>query len=784
MLGLQTSSKHQYVKALGTLFAAVVLTTLMASGRKHAPSGMASPRMEETPFTHAKHVPEAWSRGEQERSRDCRGCHRYDAADPHDPQTVCSRCHFTNEINDYQFDLSKSEPGFESDLSALRTPGGLFRHSVHLALECRTCHPTKAGAIETPALLPTLTGFSLCTGCHGGEPTRDLKTLPFMSNVTEAERNASRQRLKANLVDVLNNSPTMGPNQGDVTYVGPFRHADHIPAAQLRDAQPLKSAATASSDPASLANCATCHQPMFASGAAATKSDGQEPFETFQQSIFQQSPSLCGTCHIADAGRTPIVFTVESTPRASSSAGTFSHQAHLAAAATQPATGAVANADAHTTIQEQGCATCHEFDGLREQTYAVRQERAGFQGCQTCHDVAPWTPAEHDGWWLPRDHGDWQACNGCHVFGEPDFKTTRPMAEVRRRKPGTFRIEKQAHPMITSKSGDAIQQDCATCHRAVVPELPSRLRDTAFQHATHLPLEPKPGDCAECHASRINSTSKASEIGFVTRGANNTNIDLVANLSNGALAKPLVGLVYEPAACVRCHLGSAPVASRPFEGLENEPARQVVEFSHQGHLGKAWHAGPAMSCLDCHAIDRANAAALMTTKPDALNCTQCHDHSKRATTTSGVSTAEVQGCATCHISGTPALPVPGQQPVATVLGAHIANIEGGARQFHPNDQDCKTCHVTMMAPQTRPPSSNRVVATRTFYTPSGEQGRKTAIHRGNTSKLPEDRTDCFLCHWTDAYMDAPGERGGTTNPESTLIRRLRGDDMRDFPGGK
>jgi hypothetical protein len=33
-------------------------------------------------------------------------------------------------------------------------------------------------------------------------------------------------------------------------------------------------------------------------------------------------------------------------------------------------------------------------------------------------------------------------------------------------------------------------------------------------------------------------------------------------------------------------------------------------------------------------------------------------------------------------------------------------------------------------------------------------------------------------------MDAPGERGGTTNPESTLIRRLRGDDMRDFPGGK
>ncbi|HEX5053686.1 MAG TPA: cytochrome c3 family protein [Planctomycetota bacterium] len=756
---------------------AATIVALTTAARHAEPARRSTPLLDEpkeAAFTHSKHVPQAWVLGSPERYRDCRGCHSYVRGKMHDPQAVCTHCHFSDATNQYRFDLSKSKPGFERDLASVRTPGSLFNHTIHLALECRECHKPAGERVEAPQWMPTTAGSALCTECHGTTPRRNLAALRFMADVPEPQRAAARERLKMALVDALNRSPTMGPNQGGTIYVGRFLHADHIAPERIGEATPLAALKAGRAGDAT-SNCASCHAPMFEAAAGFPGAADGRAF-----AVFQQTPAACGTCHIADERRTPVVYTTEPTTHASLVASTFSHATHLAAAAAPPAVGALASAAAHRQVQEQGCAACHAYERKRGETFGVRSDRASFAGCQTCHDNAPWALPPHDGWSLTRDHGAWQRCTVCHPGGNADYQHARPVAQVRRRRPGTFHIDSQAHPFITTKPRETTARDCAECHRGRIVQLPSRVADAPFRHSAHLPDKPTAAACARCHDSRIVPTVTSGEIGTVAAGPNGQRIDLIANLANGPGAKDLVGLTYDPAACTACHLGSPPVPMRSYAAYEQEAARPVVEFSHGRHLGKPGGIG----CLDCHAFDATDVAAPVTTLPDALDCTKCHDHGDRAATSSGVTAAEVRGCRQCHQRGVPAPTDEAHTPTFSIPALRITDIAGGARQFHPATDRCDTCHVTMTGAELRIPSASQVVATRTFYQPNNAATAKTAIHRGNTSKFTGDRIDCFLCHWTKAYAQSAQERGGTTNPETELIRSRQGDDLSRYPGGE
>lgn len=767
------------------------------------------------PFTHAKHVPDAWLNPDQrERQRDCRGCHDYSAGSSagssaeggHDPQAVCMSCHFSNETNEYTFKISASEDSFRTSLNALRTQGALFQHSKHLALECRECHEVDGDSISAPILMPKSGGLPLCLECHGGDKPRQ-SVLRFMGTWRDgspipAEYPASAvAKLKLGLVDALNDSPETGANRDGQRYVEEFRHEDHILTEFLGEGSTR--AALANPGPADSirhrGNCGTCHGPMFDAEEGFPASGAQGLFAS-----FDASPSTCGECHISDEARTPLRFEVAAETQLSRTASTFSHSDHLnfqRPSSDIETSARMASDAAYEAIEGEGCSACHSYDADAPGGFTFHgglNEAQSFRGCQECHAPSPWAPVDHGDWWTHDDHGDWQTCAQCHVFGSENFADERLLANAARKGSLLFRVETQAHPHITLKEGQSIHESCAECHRQPVETLPSRIQEAPFDHASHLPPNPQTADCTGCHGSTVGGALRSLDIG--TRVL--TPSGVVAD------ATPLqLGLTYDPAACSECHLASAPKWVPSTDGAEDPgddpsgstsgralaaPVRAVPEFSHQAHLGRTLVGGHEVTCVDCHSYsaDSNSPSTGIGTLESAMDCTQCHGHSdgeqagRARLTGGGVTEQEVAACAQCHRSGIPAL---GAQTEITL--AHVVDIADMGHQHHPSDSECSDCHVpregiiASSLAKTVASTHSRVFAQRTFYSPEEGTRAKPAIHRGGTRKLRSDRVDCFACHWTNTLVDSGDAGSAITNPERELVRNLKGDSLEGFPGG-
>jgi hypothetical protein len=730
-------------------------------------------------FTHRVHVPRAWQSIDddgnwnvQERQRDCRGCHDYAKGQTKDPQAVCTSCHFTNEKNQYRFKLWADPPSFTSDLTALRSPNAFFDHSLHLILECRECHEGSKDDFEPPALIEGASpGEELCMTCHAGDKPRQAE-LHFMANdragnpITDVRKSAALTTLKKGLGEALNDSPSMGPNTSDSTHLGPFRHKEHLlPEFQESPTSLGDLGATSMGlDQARQGNCGACHQPMFEAQAGMAMAVGAPV-----HAPFEQSAQVCGECHVADEARTPLSFELGPVTRPSAVGGTFSHQDHLQF--TRPdgelSKSSLAGYDA---IESEGCMACHLPDASREEGYVLKGALAdtrSFQGCQSCHEQSAWAPAEHGAWWTPEDHGEWSACSACHQPDSGAFDQARPVAEVRRSKPVSFHLETQQHPHITVAEGESIEGSCRECHRKPVASLPSRIQDVAFDHATHLPASAGPDDCSACHTpDQFQATTSAG----------------LARTSAG------VELVYNPAACIDCHRGSAPVP----QFAPAQEARSVVEFSHGAHLGQTLVGGGEVGCTTCHVPVAGEAIGTLAA---ARDCTQCHAHDATpvqghaALTGGGITAGEVAACSACHLDG---FPVAGSPTL--IASSRILNLVGSGAQHHPTGEECSNCHLPgagLLISTVEKPRGNRLFVDRTTYTPPAPNDRlQSGIHRDlltgtnqATRKHGDDEVNCFYCHWTGNKSGFVGAGQGTKDPEISSVRRALGDNLTLFPGG-
>lgn len=730
------------------------------------------------PFTHALHVPGAWTDLRvAERQRDCRGCHDYGPLETRDPQRVCTQCHFTDETNQYEFFLEVDDESFRTGLESLRSAGSLFQHGNHLALECRECHAVDASSIEAPILMPKTGGLSLCQECHVGTKPRQA-TLHFMqmrrdgTPITEAYRSAARAKLPLSLVASLNGTAAMGPNRPGERNVGPFRHGDHIQMSAtpvpttLAD---LKSTA-ASAEASRAGNCASCHGPMFDAQAGMASMGNQD-----QHIPFDQAQQNCGTCHISDENRTPLQFALEHTNRPSRTAATFSHALHLNPE--RPTGGFVKSSESgYDAIESEGCSACHEPDQAGPLDFALKGALANehsFKGCQTCHETSAWAPAEHGDWWTPEDHGSWQSCAPCHGVKNPSFADNRVFAEVDRTRPTRFRIESQKHPHISVQAGEAIEESCAECHRQPVKELPSRIREARFRHATHLPPNAGPDSCAGCHGAAVSTAETSASLGLP-----------------GAAGSPVT---YDAAACTTCHLGSPPEA---LAGPAAETtSRRVPEFSHAGHVDKLLTDGSAVSCTTCHDPGSdAEDTPGVGTRESAFDCSMCHSHAplspsgtaRAPSTGQGITATEVAACALCHVSGLPAQGVEFHWPSARIVD--LAGDAGNAGQFHPSassgEGECSSCHVNgeRLISSTAVTTGSRVFAVRGIYEEQQTRTLKPSIHRDGARKTP-DRVNCHVCHWTNTVGGSTGEGTPPPNPETPFNRKKYGDELDNYPGG-
>ena len=613
-----------------------------------------------------------------ERQRDCRGCHDYSKTGTRDPQNACTKCHFSDDQNHYQFVLQADDESFLTSLESLRTAGSLFQHHNHLALQCRECHAVGGSTIEAPILMPKRGGLELCLECHVGQKPRQSQ-LHFVgthrdgSVIDEAYKVKALAKLPRGIAEALNGTPAMGPNRPGEVNVAPFRHADHILPEHLGNATSLADlkAPGEAAEFARQANCGICHGPVF---------DAQSTSGAVTPAPFSQAPENCGACHVSDAAGTVIEFRVESKVLSSPTAGTFSHADHLNFE--HPSEGFELCAEAgYRSIEEEGCAACHVPDPGVPSGYGLKGALDGedsFKGCQECHSVAAWAPSEHGEWWTPENHGSWQTCTPCHDPTDADFLTNRPTSEISRRRPGLFRVETQVHRHITVSAGQAIEETCADCHRQPVAQLPSRIQETAFKHSSHLPPSPDSASCAPCHDTTVIGAETAMELGA------------------GATTASTLGpkRVYDEGACAACHLGSEPIPEHTLESSTSqpsEPTRPVPSFSHAAHIGKTIEGGAVVGCTTCHTLaadapsgDNPSDSQLggMTTLPAALDCTLCHGHSgteaRRLRTGQGIAAAEVAACASCHAGG---LPVDGAVPDVATAG--VSDIVGPAGQFHP-----------------------------------------------------------------------------------------------------
>lgn len=748
--------RSRLAAALLSLLASVAVPSVLEGiGRAGPQSPAAGKRI---PFSHLDHVPAVWTRSSQpETWRDCRGCHQYDEKRlVSAPQEHCDSCHIGTGKLGKEF-----ASGYERDLAPNRSDtGAAFRHHTHGMLECRECHLPTDTEVDTETY-QIRTGPGQCARCH--EPGRmdeaavgrlrwfdaaqDPKLaadlgMPHFTPPGASERAGYVRKL----VEVFGGEQG-GMNTTPLPAGGDFTHGDHLSLA-----------------------CAECHADI--PGATAS-----------EVGTKRVSPASCGECHIRDAARTAARpdEAARTIPRPSWSLGTFAHVDHHRWMQTGQRKPGVCNEKAYAEVQA-GCASCHTYApaiaGLSERDFPFEgaNARHRYSDCTKCHDQAGWQTGETAA--APRHHSTgtggpgWQDCARCHEFGEPDLKGRRPKVEVARHTERTFLFPASTHPDITSKgvrrsdqAGRPTVQDCADCHRAKVPELPSRIVRSVFRHDSHLPPDPKAADCATCHPTALEARDAAA---------------LAASYRT-----------YSLASCSNCHWGGE-VKEEAVEGA-GPVARAVVQFPHGPHVTTA-----KLACAECH--DLAADGRDVVTKPAALACNECHDHvaqdrpgDSRAEAIFG---QEFTSCARCHhdMDGTEqgpppaAVPAPHGSPRSAADPRYVTQQEtfGGFRdsQFHPSEGKCIDCHRSNVVANTdrlavlEPRSADHVHAT-----------RAASVHALSKSEPPE----CLRCHWTlptggvwssavNVSNASESDKEKRRAVESPATRREFGNSAEGFPG--
>lgn len=669
---------------------------LLAASRAGAP-------VERKEFRHFDHVPEAWyARAgagfrNEEVQRDCRGCHDYSAGgEAHDPQAICTSCHVGPKFR------SNVRPEFESGFA--REAGRAFAHEDHLDLACRQCHAPAGFEIADP--MPVVRGTATCIACH------DPQTPPPKLDYVAGAKPDEAARL-SRFLERLDASPRMQP----AALALPFEHVEHLVDA----ARPRRE------------ECAACHDVAKLELAAG-----------------QVSTAACGTCHLSRQG--PLAFELDGKEQASTSAGTFSHADHLRSARETPLA-KIASESSAARIAQQGCLACHRVDPSRadpsRSDVVIAPEVKGYDGCVSCHDLTAWKTRRHGDWGRA---GERDACVSCHLFGAGDMKKDRPRAEVVRPEPGAlaFTMPAQRHPGIVGPPSES----CSECHRAPVPELPSRIVRAHFEHASHLPPEPTAEHCAACHARTVDAAKGSRDLGTTLAG------EAITAETHPAQ----YGRTYDADACARCHAGLVP------EVLPSPVARAttVVEFPHAKHVGKDGPGGRKMDCATCHDARATAPGEPIGTRESAAACVQCHQHATVGGEplylhTGNLADDDVRSCARCHDAGVPAI-----DAVLARASSDVARVSGA--QHHPPGRGCQECHLA--------PVSEVVAAVERFDRP--ESGRKRLSGRESDAHevVSIKDSNCHGCHW------APNKDSVATAGSHDLAREAVGASLDRYPGAE
>ncbi|MCB9876741.1 MAG: cytochrome c3 family protein [Planctomycetes bacterium] len=721
------------------------------------------------PFSHAEHVNEAW-RDQREVFRDCRGCHRFSAdAQASAPQRHCDDCHAgTGQLQ------RRFEPAWQKDLSADATrTGPAFRHFTHGMLECAVCHDAglakSLAAGEAVAQLGRIyahfvveTGPGQCARCHGGtvgaevvarfrwfgglqpgqaldEPLRAAIGLPD-AFTRPADDAAYAQRLRQVFA-----GPGAGINEVPLPVGGAFDHADHI---VLRSGGPGL-------------DCGVCHTDIRRA-AADQIGTGSIPVDG------------CKDCHLRAAGQPARpAADARQIERPLWSLGTFAHADHFSFLDGRARKDGVAGAQGYERVRDQSCAACHVYAPVvpgssLDFPFDGRSSRHRYADCLGCHDLPAWQTGESlasgPAGELPPLHDSnggsgWQRCDACHVLGRPDLARERPQTEVQRWTGRVFEFTGQTHPDVTSagvsrsrETGKVISvEQCAKCHRAVVPELPSRLIERTFHHASHLGAAPTQADCAKCHPAALRAIGSAelADADFRT---------------------------YSLASCRDCHWGD-PVIEKVAPG-ETAPRRQVASFPH------GLHAVAGKQCTDCHVLAGDGVDQLV--KPGAAACNDCHRHELAAGATKRPAEYlvgdEVESCGKCHHEGRGAEAVVSVPPPR---GSDRSKIDrryaspqtafAGFRdaQFHPSGSDCAQCHRGIVGAP-----GQAAVAFQTVRVPPADHllvERPGTVHAdvGKGGFGAGRPVDCLRCHWKPVSGYDPAVNLQGASPERQL-RRLPG----------
>jgi len=668
------------------------------------------------PFYHSDHVSAGWLDGKfKEVARDCLGCHDKEvpakfAGGQSSSVGLCATCHF--RFFDDRPTESTFEPqaaaGFESDLSPLDETSGAFLHGDHQTLSCYECHAPDDGKLSAGEPLPIRAGEVECRRCHDPKLLEQGgPTAAFALRVDEPGPDGTNYI--EDFLQFLNTSESMRPDR-----LGPFRHGDH-----LREPDLVQGFADLFADDLARDACSTCHP--VAQFERAGRAFAQAPFVV----------STCASCHIDQDGADGE-FLQGATTRPSAAALTFDHTDHLVLTRPTDRDTGVGDAGA-ARVRDQGCYACHNFQrGAVVEDIGYVDDVFLYEGCVACHTGATWNT---------RQHGEWDSCESCHDFAaDAPMQEARPVVDVTgaRRRPASFKVEVQSHPFISAD--DYASQDCGECHRAPVQALPSRIQELPFRHATHLAAEVGADSCDLCHLSRVAEAGSSRAI--------------------GQAAEPgLMGLTYDPASCVQCHLGDAPTPVF----AEQAPRQVVPEFPHAKHMNRSHPSGLLEAgCAACHPADGLTADQGIGTSAEAKACNSCHNHAEFADHTDGLGGTDATSCAQCH-DRIPAI------EQSFDLQAH--RITGGTyTQLHPLDRSCEDCHFSGEVSLRLLPVGN-IAAIRGL-----SRGRKDVHKDPGTSVFEAD--DCISCHWREFVRGMSSQY----SPERLSTREQFGNVLDGYPG--
>ncbi|MBX3464871.1 MAG: hypothetical protein KF830_17015 [Planctomycetes bacterium] len=703
------------------------------------------------PFSHLEHVPSVWlDPGVPETWRDCRGCHRYDGdRQVSAPQAECDSCHVGTGLLQRAF-----AAGWERDLSRQGTrTRQAFRHGTHGMLECRECHLPRDNDFQVENY-EVRTGPGHCVRCHEAgrvdaavvarlrwfRGAVDLATAAELGLAPFTPPEAAQRAAYADRLVAVFAGPTGGLNTVPLPTGGEFDHGDHLGLA-----------------------CADCHQGIPAADAR----------QVGTGSIPTQA---CGTCHTGDAAGTPLppATAPRRVERPLVALGTFAHADHFGWQQRGRRPG-ISTAAGYARI-EAGCTECHRYApavGGRDFPFSPDGGPHTYLACVGCHDGPAWTTGESRA--APRhastggSGSGWRDCARCHEFGQDDLTSRRPHVEVERHRERTFDFPAHTHPDITQRgiirageAGRPERTECRDCHRARVPELPSRRRQQAFRHDVHLPATPKADDCLVCHPRAAAAADAAALGGDDFR-------------------------TYDLGACTQCHWGGPVTETTVPEPAP--PRARVVAFPHGPHVTKA-----QLACGECHAPSASGQD--MTTKPGALQCGQCHDHRDGGPTTEGLFGEAVGSCARCHHDEKPA---PGQRAVAKVPPAGEGH--GGAAspryrveqaafagfaapQHHPLGTACTECHRAHRSADGSTLTAQLLPAADHLFA-----GKAASVHGGG----PKEPADCLRCHWkpvgswraaVDSAQGKEEDKRFRRLPESAATRQQFGNRNTGYPGGE